>query len=86
MNKNTKKLQEASRKAHRTSRWAKTMTKWLISRNHNRGAKWHVVNFVGSNNSESRGIVDLLVIRKDHQTHDDKIKRGDLFDIVFNSG
>lgn len=82
MNKNTKRWQEASLKAHRTARWAKTMTKWLISRNHNRGAKWHVVNFVGSNNSESRGIVDLLAIRKDHQSHDDKIKRGDLFEII----
>lgn len=82
MNKNTKRWQEASLKAHRTARWAKTMTKWLISRNHNRGAKWHVVNFVGSNNSESRGVVDLLAIRKDHQAHDDKIKRGDLFEII----
>jgi len=81
-NKNTKRWQTASLKAHRTARWAKTMTKWLISRNHNGGAKWHVINFVGSNNAESRGVVDLLAIRKDHQTHNDKIKRGDLFDII----
>lgn len=68
--------------AHRTSRWAKTMTKWLISRRHKNGAKWHVVNFVGFSNSESRGIVDLLALRKDHLTTDSKVKRGDLFEIV----
>lgn len=82
MNKNIKKWHEASKEAHRTARWAKTMTKWLISRNHNKGAKWHVVNFVGCNNSESRGIVDLLAIRKDHRTNNSKIKRGDLFEVV----
>ncbi len=82
MNKHIKKCREASKEAHRTARWAKTMTKWLISRNHNGGAKWHVVNFVGSHNSESRGIVDLLAIRKDHRTNDRKIKRGDLFEVV----
>src|SRR3990167_5440988 len=82
MKKNIKKWQEASREAHRISRWAKTMTKWLISRGHKNGANWHVVNFVGTNNSESRGIVDLLAIRKDHRTNDRKIKRGDLFEVV----
>jgi len=44
--------------------------------------KWHVVNFVGSNNAESRGIVDLLAIRKDHRTNNSKIKRGALFEAV----
>jgi len=82
MNKNIEKWQNASRKAHRTARWAKTMTKWLISRRHKNGAKWHVVNFVGSNNAESRGIVDLLAIRKNHRTNNSKIKRGDLFEVV----
>jgi hypothetical protein len=83
MNKNTKKWQEASREAHRTARWAKTMTKWLISRKRKGGVKWHVVNFAGLHNSESRGIVDLLAIRKDHRTHDEKIKRGDSFEIIW---
>jgi hypothetical protein len=82
MNKNTEKWQNASRKAQRTARWAKTMTKWLISRRHKNGTKWHVVNFVGSNNAGSRGIVDLLAIRKDHRTNNSKIKRGDLFEVV----
>jgi hypothetical protein len=83
VNDNTaKKLEEAGIKAHRTARWAKIMTKWLITRNRKSGAKWHVVNFLGPNNSESRGVVDLLAIRKDHRSHDDKVKRGDLFEIV----
>lgn len=76
------KWKNASMAAHRTSRWAKTMTKWLITRNHKNGAKWHVLNFVGSNNSESRGIVDLLAIRKDHRTNSSKLKRGDLFEVI----
>ena len=77
-----KKWEKASMAAHRTSRWAKIMTKWLISRRHKNGVKWHVVNFIGSNKSESTGIVDLLAIRKDHRIKDSNIKRGDLFEIV----
>lgn len=77
-----KKWREAGIKAHRTARWAKIMTKWLITRNRSKGAKWHVVNFLGPNNAESRGVVDLLVVRKDHRIHDAKVKRGDLFEIV----
>lgn len=80
--KDTLKWQKASITAHLTSRWAKTMTKWLITKNCKNGAKWRVVNFVGSANSESRGIVDLLAIRKDHHIQNVKTKRGDLFEIV----
>jgi len=82
MNDDTLKWKTASVAAHRTSRWAKTMTKWLITKNCKNGAKWHVVNFVGSANSESRGVVDLLAIRKDHHSKNVGIKIGDLFDIV----
>lgn len=80
--KKAKKWEEAGIKAHRTARWAKIMTKWLITRNRSNGAKWHVVNLLGPNKSESRGVVDLLAIRKDHRIQDAKIKRGDLFEIV----
>jgi len=72
----------ASQRAHRTSRWAKIMTKWLITKNYKRGAKWQVINFLGDGKSESRGIVDLLAIRKNHRKQNTKIKRGDLFEIV----
>src|SRR3989337_2314823 len=82
MNNDKAKWEKASVAAHRTSRWAKTMTKWLITKNCKNGAKWHVVNFVGSANSESRGVVDLIAIRKDHHSQNAEIKIGDLFDIV----
>ena len=58
------------------------MTAWLISWNHSRGAKWHIVDFVGPGGCESGGIVDLLAVRKNHIVHDAAIKRGDLLDIV----
>jgi len=82
MNKDLNKFQNASQKAHRTARWAKTMTKWLISKSNREGSKWQVVNFVGDSNSESRGIVDLFAIRKDHRKQNPQTKRGDLFEIV----
>jgi len=69
-------------KALRTCKWAKIMTAWLIGRNRGKGAKWHVVDFVGPNGCESRGIVDLLAVRKNHKVHDSTMKRGDLLDIV----
>lgn len=74
--------QRATHTALRTCRWAKIMTAWLIGRNRGKGAKWHVVDFVGPNGCESRGVVDLLAVRKNHTACDDTIKRGDLLDIV----
>lgn len=82
MNTEPKKWRAAARKASRTCRWAKIMTAWLIARNQSKRAKWHVVDFVGPKRCESRGIVDLLAVRKNHQFHDDTVKRGDLLDIV----
>jgi hypothetical protein len=46
------------------------------------GAKWNVVAFGGQSGAESRGIVDLIAIRKDHRQVTTGIKRGDLFEIV----
>lgn len=82
MNTVSKKHSAAPAKASRTCRWAKTMTKWLISWGRAKGVKWHVVDFVGPNGCESRGIVDLLAVRKNHAMHDATVKRGDLLDIV----
>ncbi|MBX3305625.1 MAG: hypothetical protein KF751_06160 [Nitrospira sp.] len=70
------------RKAQQTARWARIMTKWLVTRSCRGGAKWQVVNFNGSQGSESAGIVDLLAIRKDHRSEQAKLKRGDLFEIA----
>lgn len=71
-----------SQQAHHTAKWARTMTKWLITRSSKGGAKWRVVDFNGPGGQESRGIVDLLAIRKNHRPTDQAIARGDLFEMV----
>jgi len=71
-----------SEKAHYTAKWARTMTKWLITRSHEKGAKWQILDFCGKNGSEAVGIVDLMAIRKDHKNEGFGHKRGDLFEIV----
>jgi len=57
------------------------MTKWLITRS-SIGTKWELVQFVGPDGKESRGIVDILAIRKNHRETADGLKRGDLFEII----
>jgi hypothetical protein len=69
-------------KAQHTAKWARTMTKWLITFNRRKGVKWNLVEFGGKTKSEARGIVDILAIRKNHRTDVPGLKRGDLFDIV----
>lgn len=70
------------KKAQHTAKWARTMTKWLITYTHRTGARWNLVEFGGKHGAESRGIVDLLAIRKNHRTVMSGLKRGDLLDIV----
>lgn len=72
----------AVHKTWRTCRWAKTMTAWLVSWSRTKGAKWHIVDFVGPNGCESRGVVDLLAVRKNHAVCGGALKRGDLLDII----
>ena len=69
-------------KAHHTAKWARTMTKWLVTYTRRKGARWNLVDFGGMTKSESRGIVDLIAIRKDHHQDRPGLKRGDLFEIV----
>jgi len=76
------KDQSPGEKAQCSAKWARTMTKWLITYTRRKGARWNIVEFGGKNGSESRGIVDLLAIRKDHRIPFAGLKRGDLFDIV----
>ena len=71
----------AAKKAAHTARWATTMTKWLVSFTKSRTA-WQVVEFTGPHGRESRGIVDLLAVRKNHRQPVDGLKRGDLLEIV----
>jgi hypothetical protein len=75
-------IMSPSRKAHHTAKWARIMTKWLITNSRRTGAKWNLVEFGGATRAESRGIVDLIAIRKDHGQNGPIFKRGDLFEIV----
>ena len=71
------------KKALKTGRWAKIMTKWLITYSAKKsGKKWHFVSFEGANGGESKGIVDFLAIRRDHKTGRDSIKSGDYFELI----
>jgi len=69
-------------KARKTARWARTMTKWLITYTRHRSVKWNLVEFGGKTGSESKGIVDMVAIRKDFKSHKDGLKQGDLLDII----
>ena len=70
------------KKAQNTSKWGRTMTKWLVTYSRQTGAKWNIVDFGGKTKSEARGIVDLMAIRKDHRKDVPGLKRGDLFEVV----
>lgn len=69
-------------KAHHTAKWARTMAKWLVTRNSRNGVKWRLVEFGGPTKSEACGIVDLIAIRKAHRCVAPNQKRGDLFEII----
>lgn len=71
----------AGRALH-TAKWARIMTKWLVTHSTANGVKWQVISFNGSRGHESAGIVDMIAIRKDHKPSDANISRGDLFEIV----
>jgi hypothetical protein len=66
-----------------TERWAVTMTKVRIRQAvaHAPFPRWHFVSFAGPDGGESRGVVDLIAIRKDHAERKG-LKRGDTFQIV----
>jgi hypothetical protein len=72
-------LETPTRKAAHTGKWARTLAKWLITRSRSK-RRWEVVNFTGKHGAESRGIVDLLAIRKDHRALE--TDRGDYFDMI----
>jgi hypothetical protein len=68
-----------------TAKWAVTMTKVCIRKAvaHTPFPRWHFVSFMGVGGRESRGVVDLIAIRKNHaQPTDSKLKRGDALQIV----
>jgi hypothetical protein len=65
-------------------RWATTMTKVGIRQAVARTPwpRWHFVNFCGPKGGESRGIVDMIAIRKHHGVPHSGLKRGDALQIV----
>jgi hypothetical protein len=70
-----------------TEKWAVTMTKVRIRQAvaHAPFPRWHFVSFAGPDGGESRGVVDLIAIRKDHAERKG-LKRGDTFQIILIPG
>ena len=76
-----KNWEEILAKVKRTERWAETIMKVLAQRGSKR--QWQIISFRGKNGRESRGIVDVVAIRKDHKIiGKSHLKRGDLFEII----
>lgn len=44
--------------------------------------RWHFIKFDGKGGGESRGVVDLIAIRKDHSEPATGLKRGDALQII----
>jgi hypothetical protein len=44
--------------------------------------RWHLLTFAGPDGGESRGVVDMIAIRKDHSDPPLGTKRGDLFQVI----
>lgn len=67
-----------------TEKWAVTMTKVCIRQAVARTPfpRWHFVTFGGPDGGESRGVVDLIAIRKNHGVPRPGMKRGDALQIV----
>jgi len=67
-----------------TEKWAVTMSKVRVRQVVSRTPfpRWHLLTFSGPGGGESRGIVDMIAIRKDHSTPRRGLKRGDTFQII----
>jgi len=68
-----------------TEKWAVTMTKVRIRQAVARAPfpRWHLLTFAGPDGGESRGVVDLIAIRKNHNTPPrNGTKRGDTFQLI----
>jgi hypothetical protein len=67
-----------------TQKWAVTMTKVRIRQAvaETPWPRWHFVSFCGPQGSESRGVVDMIAIRKDHGVPRVGTKRGDALQVI----
>jgi hypothetical protein len=72
------------RMAAHTARWAVTMTKVRIRHaiTDKPWPHWHLLAFTGKGGRESKGVVDLIAIRKDHGRPVKGMKRGDALQII----
>jgi hypothetical protein len=70
--------------AAETAKWAVTMTKVRIRQAtaDKPWPHWHLLSFLGKDGHESRGVVDLIAVRKDHSEHLLGTKRGDVLQII----
>jgi len=57
------------------------MTKWLITHSSKGGVKWRLVEFGGKSGHESKGIIDMIAIRKDHKAIEQSYV-GDFLEII----
>jgi len=67
-----------------TAKWAVTMTQVAIRQAiaDRPYPRWHFIKFGGKRGGESRGVVDLVAIRKDHSEPKAGTKRGDALQII----
>jgi hypothetical protein len=82
--KRTAEFKRRFRVAAYTEKWAVTMTKVCIRQAVASAPfpRWHLLTFSGPDGGESRGVVDILAIRKDHSAPCAGMKRGDAFQII----
>jgi hypothetical protein len=67
-------------KAYATGRFAETLFRALSAR---QARRWNFVSFRGAGGGESRGIVDVVAIRRDMSPPSrPPLRSGDLFDII----
>lgn len=81
----TKDYNSRIKLAKATEKWAVTMAKVGIRRDgaHAPRPRWQFAIFYGPSGRESRGVVDLIAVRKDHgEPPHPGLKRGDAFEIV----
>ncbi len=80
----TAKKESASTLAAHTGKWAVTMTQVAIRRAiaDKPWPHWHLLTFNGPDGRESRGVVDMVAIRKDHSEPIAGTKRGDALHII----
>ena len=71
---------KAQQKAAATDKWTEIIMRAITKKV---AKRWKFVSFRGSRGGEWCGIVDVLAIRKDtSQPCKERLKRGDLFDII----